>query len=265
MITCEGLAFSWSGRRVVDELSFTVPDGRVLGIVGPNGSGKTTALRLISGALRPEAGRVLLDGQPLDHLSQRMLARRVAVVAQHEMSDAALTVTDTVMLGRIPHRAMLASPTSRDYEVCAHALQQVGIAALAQRSAARISGGEAQRAVIARALAQQADHILLDEPTNHLDLHHQHEVLHLIRDTGATCVVVLHDLNLAARYCDEVLLLDQGRLVASGPPSEVLSTANIEQIYRIPAEVITLASGTIHLILGEDTAAEPATTTARTR
>ncbi|MFV0428796.1 MAG: ABC transporter ATP-binding protein [Arachnia sp.] len=260
MITVEGLVFSRQERRVVDDVTFTVSDGRVLGIVGPNGSGKTTLLRLISGALRPESGRVLLDGQPLAALGQRQAARRLAIVSQQESPDAALTVADTVMLGRIPHRAMLASPSTVDYDICANALNQVGIADLAQRPASQISGGEAQRAVIARALAQQADHILLDEPTNHLDLHHQHEVLGLMRTTGATCIVVLHDLNLASRYCDSILLLDQGRQMAVGDPGEVLVPEHIESVYQVPAEVMTLPSGTVHLILGEDPLPEPATT-----
>lgn len=251
MIDVEGLVFTRQGRLVVDAVSFQVPDGTVCGVVGPNGSGKTTLVRLLYGSLRPDAGRISVDGRPLDTLSRRHIAQQIAVVSQTEHAESALTITDSVMLGRLPHRPMLAAATAEDYRACAEALNRVGIADLATRRAGQVSGGEAQRALIARAVAQHTPHIILDEPTNHLDVRHQHEVLRTVRELGATVVLVLHDLNLAAAYCDRVLLLDRGRAVASGPPGEVLTAANLEGVYQVSVDVFTLASGRPHLVMGE--------------
>lgn len=251
MIQVEGLAFSRQGKRIIEPLSFTISDGSVWGVVGPNGSGKTTLLRLLYGALCPEAGVVRINGRPLGSLARRVIARQVAVVTQNENPESALSIADSVMLGRIPHRRALQAPSVRDYQACADALERVGVAELADRPASQVSGGEAQRALIARAVAQEAEHILLDEPTNHLDIRHQHEVLTTVRELGATVVIVLHDLNLAATYCDTVLLLDGGRSVACGTPTEVLTAAHLEPVYRVSVDVLIRANGRPHLVLGE--------------
>ncbi|WP_051208148.1 ABC transporter ATP-binding protein [Propionicicella superfundia] len=251
MITARGLVFTRRGRPVVDRVDLQVPTGRTLGVVGPNGSGKTTLLRLLYGSLTPIEGTVEIDGRPLARLGRREVSRRLAVVPQSEHAEIALSVADTVLLGRLPHRSWLSAPGADDYEVCAQALNRLGIGDLAERPMSQISGGEAQRALLARAFAQSADHLLLDEPTNHLDVRLQHEVLGTVREMGATVIVVLHDLNLAARYCDQVLLLDGGRTVACGPPPDVLTAHNLEPVYHVPVCVLPLPDGRVHLMLAE--------------
>src|SRR5699024_2533265 len=178
----------------------TAGPGEVVGLIGPNGSGKTTLLRMLYRALTPTAGIVVLDDQPIGDMPSRALARAVAVVVQDSAGDLPLSVTDTVLLGRTPHLRSWQRESGSDIEIAAEALQRVGATYLAHRDFSELSGGEKQRVLIARALAQQATHLLLDEPTNHLDIHYQHEVLRLIRELGVTTILVLHDLNLAARY-----------------------------------------------------------------
>ncbi|MFC6357194.1 ABC transporter ATP-binding protein [Luethyella okanaganae] len=257
MIQASGVVFARRGRVVLDRVDLVAAPGTVVGIIGPNGSGKTTLLRMLFGALVPDAGTVRLDGQELGRLGRRQIARRIAVVAQDPPGDIALNVADTVMLGRLPLRPALALPARGDYAAVAIALNRVGLAGLAERPLSELSGGETQRALIARAIAQEADHVLLDEPTNHLDIRYQHEILALVRTLSATTVIVLHDLNLAARYCDRLLLLDEGRVVASGEPGDVLHPENIEAVYRVPVSRIPLANGSMHLIFSDTASTRP--------
>ncbi|WP_366146403.1 ABC transporter ATP-binding protein [uncultured Pseudokineococcus sp.] len=208
-------------------------DGRVLGLLGPNGSGKTTLLRALYGALVPDRGSVRVDGEDLSALSARQVARRMAVVVQEHGDHVPMLVADAVLLGRTPHHRGLGGRTEADVEAVTEALERVGALHLAGRRVGDLSGGERQRVLIARALAQATPHLLLDEPTNHLDVRYQHELLHLLRGLGATVVVVLHDLALAARYCDDALLLHQGRVAAVGGASDVLVPEVLEDVYRM--------------------------------
>ncbi|GAB3429419.1 ABC transporter ATP-binding protein [Actinophytocola sediminis] len=243
MITAEGVSFTYGRALVLDEVQLTVEPGQVVGLIGPNGSGKTTLLRTLYAALSPRAGLVTLDETPIGELRARELARRLSVVAQEGAGELPLTVADIVLLGRAPHLTTFQRPGGEDHRIAAAALARVGVRQLADRVFAGLSGGEKQRVLIARALAQQADHLLLDEPTNHLDIRYQHEVLHLVRHLGVTTVVVLHDLNLAARYCDELVLLDAGRVAATGTPDEVLTPAVLEPVYGIGVQRIATDDG----------------------
>ncbi|MGA5098385.1 ABC transporter ATP-binding protein [Streptomyces lavendulocolor] len=222
---------------LLDGVSINPPPGAMTGLLGPNGSGKSTLLRLLCGVTAPAAGAVTLDGRPLDQLRRRDVARRVAVVEQQADTLVELTVADVVRLGRIPHRRAWAPPAEHDDRAVRDALERTGLADRADRPWHTLSGGERQRAQIARALAQEPRELLLDEPTNHLDIQHQHDLLHLVRTLPVTSVVALHDLNLAAMYCDHVVVLRRGRVVAAGTPGEVLTEALIADVYGVRAVV----------------------------
>ena len=263
MIDASELSWSYGPTRVLESVSLAARRGRVLGIVGPNGSGKTTLLRLLYGALRSPTGAVTVEGHPLRDLSARETARRMAVVVQENDAGSAMTVAETVLLGRGPHLTTFQRTGRHDREVAAAALHRVGATHLADRPLTALSGGERQRVLIARALTQQPTHLLLDEPTNHLDIRFQHEVLSLVaglaQDLRTTTVVVLHDLNLAARYCDDVVLLDGAGVAAAGPARAVLTPELLEPVYRIGVRSLELG-GHLHLIFQPDDPIEEAST-----
>jgi iron complex transport system ATP-binding protein len=233
VIAASDISFAYGGTAVLSGVELLAREGEVVGLIGPNGSGKTTLLGILYAALQPRAGLVAVDDVPLESLSPLDVARRIAVVAQEAPPELPLTVGEMVLLGRMPHRSVFEGYADEDYRLAAAALTRVGARELARRSFSQLSGGEKQRVLIARAIAQQGDHLLLDEPTNHLDIRHQHGVLELVRGLGVTTIVVLHDLNLAARYCDRLLLLRDGEIVASGPPEDVLTPEVLEPIYGV--------------------------------
>jgi len=243
VIEGRGLTFSYGATTVVRDVDVRVETGRVLGLLGPNGSGKTTVVRMLSGTAKPRRGEVRLDGTPLRSLSHRDIARQIAVVLQESTGDLPMTAADMVMLGRTPHQATFGRNTRIDHRIAAAALRQVGARHLADRIFAGLSGGEKQRVLIARALAQEPTHLMLDEPTNHLDIRFQHELLDTVRGLGITTVVVLHDINLAARYCDDVLILHHGEVVAHGPCADVLITPLLEQVYGVGVERLETSRG----------------------
>ncbi|MEV1024885.1 ABC transporter ATP-binding protein [Streptomyces sp. NPDC050264] len=230
---------SWSpgGALVLDGVGLTPRAGTVTGVLGPNGSGKSTLLRLLAGVLAPAAGIVTLDGDPLSAVPRKVAARRIALVHQQADTQVELTVADIVRLGRIPHRRAWAPASAADEEAVRAALERSGLTSRAQRLWHTLSGGERQRVQIARALAQEPRELLLDEPTNHLDIQHQLDLLDLISGLELTCVVALHDLNLAATYCDQVVVLRRGRVVAAGEPGAVLTEDLIADVYGVRAEI----------------------------
>ncbi|WP_171109391.1 MULTISPECIES: ABC transporter ATP-binding protein [unclassified Streptomyces] len=225
------------GRPLVDQVSLTVPAGEVVGLVGPNGAGKSTLLRTVYRALRPTSGRVLLDGTDVWRMPGKRLARHLAAVLQEHAGDFELTVYEVVAMGRTPHKRPFAGDDADDRAIVTAALTELDVADLADAPFDRLSGGEKQRVLIARALAQQAGTMVLDEPTNHLDLRHQLDALRLVRRLGVTAVVALHDLNLAASFCDRLCVMQAGRLVAHGAPRDVLTPALLAGVYRVEADV----------------------------
>jgi len=243
MIEGQGLTFAYGATTVVRNIDVRAETGRVLGLLGPNGSGKTTVVRMLSGTAAPRRGEVRLDGTPLRSLTHRDIARQIAVVLQESAGDLPMTASDMVMLGRAPHQATFARNSRTDHQIAAAALRQVGARHLADRVFTGLSGGEKQRILIARALAQQPTHLMLDEPTNHLDIRFQHELLDTVRGLAITTVVVLHDINLAARYCDDVVVLDHGSVVAHGPRDEVLTAPLLEQVYGVGVERLETSHG----------------------
>ncbi|WPO74230.1 ABC transporter ATP-binding protein [Streptomyces sp. KN37] len=225
------------GRLVVDGVSLAPPPGTTVGLLGPNGSGKSTLLRILAGVLAPASGVVILDGHPLPDTPRRTVARRIAVVEQHATTQTELTVRDVVRLGRIPHRRAWSAPTPHDERAVREALARTGLTDRAAQSWHTLSGGERQRVQIARALAQEPRELLLDEPTNHLDIQHQLDLLSLVAELPVTSVIALHDLNLAAMFCDHVLILKDGTAYAAGTPTEVITEELIAEVYGVRAVV----------------------------
>lgn len=248
MLEVNDLHFSYGKKEVLNGVSMQVPDHEIVGLIGTNGSGKTTLLRCLYAALRPRSGSVTLDGKDIYSLSRRLLAKQIAVVVQENASDMPLTVADSVLLGRSPHLGAFGSPDENDLEIATQALQDVGALELAKRSFGNLSGGEKQRVLIARAIAASCPYLLMDEPTNHLDIHYQHEVLNLVNRLHQTTVIVMHDLNLAAQYCDRLVLLDQGKVRAEGTPPEVLRPEILEPVYGVKIQRIENEQGQIQLL-----------------
>ncbi|WP_424974307.1 ABC transporter ATP-binding protein [Dinoroseobacter sp. S124A] len=230
---------SWAPRRadplLVHPTSFHVPAGDVLGVVGPNGAGKSTLLRMIYRFQRPATGRIRVGGADLWEISPREAARKVAAVLQEHASSFGLTVREVVALGRTPFRSGLARTGAQDAEKVEAALAQLHLTGLAERDLATLSGGERQRVMVARALAQEPQVLVLDEPTNHLDIRHQLEVLALIRNLDLTIIVSLHDLNMAAEICDQILLLEAGWTRGFGTPDQVLTETAVSHAFRVEA------------------------------
>ncbi|MEU6061248.1 ABC transporter ATP-binding protein [Streptomyces sp. NPDC047097] len=236
-LTATGVRYAIGGRTVLDGVDVSAAPGETVGLVGPNGSGKTTFLRCVYGTVRPSAGRVELDGVDAAGLTVRQRARRIAVVAQDAGVAAGLTVREVTAMGRGPHKRFWEQDGPDDLRRVERALAEVDAGHLADRAFTELSGGERQRVLIARALVQDPGLLALDEPTNHLDVRHQLEILSLVRRLGTTNVLVLHDLNLAAAYCDRLHVLDGGRVVASGTPAEVVTAGLLAEVYGVPARV----------------------------
>ena len=243
------LSVDIAGQRIITDVSLTAGDGQFTGLLGPNGSGKSTILKTVYRVHRPAAGRLVLDGTDLLALSARDAARRIAVVAQETTSEFDFTVREMVMIGRTPYKRAFGAATEADHAAVEQAIERVGCGHLTSRSFNTLSGGEKQLVLVARALAQGADHLILDEPTNHLDVRHQIEILEVVAGLGATVLAALHDLSLAALFCDPVYILAAGRMAAGGPPSAVLTEQTIRRAYGADVLVIPHPdTGEPHLI-----------------
>lgn len=243
MIELRSLTVLLGGKTVVDRVDATVADGEWLALIGPNGAGKTTLLRAIA-RLVPFDGEIELAGRSLGELSRGELARLVAVVPQDPSTPPWMTVAEYVLLGRTPHLGPLAKEGAHDRDAAARALGRLDLLPFAGRRLGTLSGGEKQRVVVARALAQEAPVVLLDEPTAALDIGHQQQALELLdglrEESGLTLVAAMHDLTLAAQYADRMLLLDAGRVVADGAPGDVLTEAAIAEHYGAAIDVVSV-------------------------
>jgi len=256
----EGVAFAYplpDGRRrdVLRSVDLSLARGDLVALVGTNGSGKTTLLRLLTGLLRPDAGVVRFEGRPVAAWRRVDLARRVAVLPQQLDLPVGFRVAELVGMGRAPHARRLFASTEADERAVARALVDAGALELADRFAEELSGGERQRLLVAMALAQEPDLLLLDEPTLHLDLAHQVALLGAIRrlrgQRGLTVLAVLHDLNLAAAFAPRVAILDEGRVVADGPPAEVLTPDLVRRVFGVHVDEARTPDGRRHLALRE--------------
>lgn len=236
-ITATGVSWSVKNNRLLDTVDLDAHAGELVGLLGPNGSGKTTLLRLLAGLRQPQSGTVRYDAIDLRQQRRRDIARRLAVVEQDTYAHTDLTVRQVVEIGRTPFRGRFEALTAVDQQIIDTALDQVGMVDKQYRNWHTLSGGEKQRAQLARALAQQPREVLLDEPTNHLDIRHQLELLDLLRSLDATCVIALHDLNLAARYCDHLVVLHRGHVAAAGTPAAILTADLLRSVYEVDAVI----------------------------
>jgi iron complex transport system ATP-binding protein len=248
LLRATGVTFGYPGRDVLRDVSFALRAGELCALCGPNGAGKSTLLRLLLGLHTPGAGQVELGGAPLASLTRREIARRAALLPQESPVELPLTVREVVALGRLPHLGRFEAERAEDGEAVARALEATDTAALADRPLTELSGGERHRAHLARALAQGAAVLLLDEPVAGLDLVHQLRALELLRATvdggpGRGAIVALHDLSLAARYCDRILLLEGGALRADAAPAQVLTPETLARVFGVRAEIRADAAG----------------------
>ncbi|MFC4604334.1 ABC transporter ATP-binding protein [Rhodococcus kronopolitis] len=241
-LVAENLTVGYGDRVIVDGLDLEIPAGVVTTVIGPNGCGKSTLLRTLGRLLKPKSGRVLLDGKAISSLKTKDVARTLGMLPQAPVAPEGLTVADLVARGRHPHQSWLRQWSSDDETEVARALALTGVSELADRPVDQLSGGQRQRAWISMSLAQGTDILLLDEPTTYLDLAHSIEVLDLVdrlhEEMGRTVVMVLHDLNLAARYSDHLIVMKEGAIVASGTPSEVISPELLLDVFDLDARVI---------------------------
>jgi iron complex transport system ATP-binding protein len=240
LVEAEGLGFSYGPRAILEEVALAIRPGELVALCGPNGAGKSTLLRLLLGLLAPSAGQVRLAGAPVATLSRRQIARRAALLPQDAPVDLPLTVREVVALGRLPHLDRFQPEGTADAEAVERALEATDTAALSARPVAELSGGERQRVHLARAIAQEAPLLLLDEPIAGLDLAHQLQALDLLRaivDKGRGALVALHDLSLAARRCDRMIFLADGKIRADDTPAVVLTPETLAQVFGVRAEV----------------------------
>lgn len=238
----DDVTLGYEGRTVAEHLGVTIPDHSFTVIVGPNACGKTTLLRALARMLKPQRGKVYLDGESITSLPTKRVARHLGLLPQSTVTPAGITVADLVTRGRYPHQSLLRQYSSQDATVVAESMSATGVAELSDRVVDELSGGQRQRVWLAMALAQQTELLLLDEPTTFLDIAHQLDVLDLCaslhREQGRTLVAVLHDLNHAARYATHMIAMRDGQLVASGTPDEVVTAQNVETIFELLCRVI---------------------------
>lgn len=233
------LGYSYKEKKVLDSISLSVGKGEILGILGPNGCGKSTLLKNLNRNLTPEHGCVLVEDDDISGMKKKDIAKKVAVVPQSNEIRFAFTVKEIVEMGRMPFQESLRGPTSEDERIVAEAMEQTGITAMADRHINTMSGGERQRVIIARAIAQTPDIMLMDEPTLHLDINMQFEVLDLVKELSAkrnlTVVIVSHDLPMVARYCDRMILIHEHNIFAMGKPEDILTEENMRTVFNIDA------------------------------
>ncbi len=239
-VDLQDISTSYDGRHVLEKINFHVDEGDFLGVIGPNGSGKTTLLRTIGGVLKPDGGVINLDGFDIHRLSRREVAKSMAAVAQETNINFAFTAFEIVLMGRAPHVTRFKTEGEDDLVIAEEAMKKTETWHLADRPIIELSGGEKQRVVIAQALAQKPRLFLLDEPTAHLDIHHQLQILNLIKAQnkgGLAVIAVFHDLNLASRFSDSLVLLDEGQVHTIGSPDEVLTAQNVKEVFKVDAHV----------------------------
>ncbi|MDR1029547.1 MAG: ABC transporter ATP-binding protein [Treponema sp.] len=252
-ITCEPISVVLGGNEILRSVSLDTADKKCIGIIGPNGSGKTTLLKCIYRVLKPDRGAVFLDGTDMRTLPVKETAKNMGVVSQHNYYHFDFTVREIVLMGRSPHKKQMERDNPEDFRIVDEALKTVEMESFGDRRFSTLSGGEQQRIILARALAQQTKCLILDEPTNHLDVKHQFQLLKLLKKLDLTVIAALHDLNLAVSYCDYIYVLKAGVLKGSGTAKELLTPEFLREIYEVDTKIIEDAeSGKIHILFYKD-------------
>jgi iron complex transport system ATP-binding protein len=237
MIDVSNVSVSIGKKPIVKKASIHIDDGELVGLIGPNGSGKSTLLKAIYRTLEYQGGMISIDGKLIDDMTLKESALKTAVVSQHNYYNFDFTVQDVVMMGRTPHKSSMEMDNMDDLKIAYDSLQKVNMFFMKDRKFSSLSGGEQQRIILARALTQQTPCLILDEPTNHLDIKYQLESLDVVKSLGATVLCALHDMNLAAQYCDRIYLLYNGEIAAEGTPEEVITEENILKYYGVKSSV----------------------------
>ncbi len=252
MLTAENLTFGYTkGKPLLENVSLVVPRGRVLGILGPNGAGKSTLLRLLNRRYRPWEGEIRLDDSPLTQFSIQELARRMAVVPQNPAASFDFTVEELVAMGRRPHHGLTGALSREDRNIAEEAIERTGLQRLRKRPVTLLSGGETQLAFVARALAQQAETMLLDEATASLDIKHSSEILSIIRrrvtEEGLTVAAVVHDVNVALSFCDEIVFLSRGGTMGPDKPEVMVNTNTLQEVYGVASDRVAVYEKPLHV------------------
>lgn len=247
-LSTENIRLSYGAQEILKGVSINGNTGEFIGIIGLNGSGKSTLLKCIYRILKPHAGQVFLDGEELSGISIRNSAKKMAVVAQHNYYNFDFSVMEVVLMGRAPHKKTMERDNAKDFQIAQKALETVEMEGFANRSFSTLSGGEQQRVILARALAQQTPCLILDEPTNHLDITHQIQLMKIVKNLKVTVISAVHDLNIAAMFCDRLYVLQDGEIVGQGTPQEVLTAEFIKKIYRVETEIVYDSAGQLHVL-----------------
>lgn len=235
-------------NQILKGVSIDSKSREFIGIIGPNGSGKSTLLKCIYRTLKPNNGCIMLGRQDISKMNVKESAKKLAVVAQHNYYNFDFSVGEVVLMGRSPHKKSLEPDNSEDYDIVNESLEKVGMLGFKNRSFSTLSGGEQQRVILARALAQQTPCLILDEPTNHLDIKYQLSLLNIVKSLNLTVISAIHDLNIAAMYCDRLFVMKNGQIVGSGIPQEVLTKEFIKEIYDIDVEIVYDSKGDMHIL-----------------
>lgn len=248
VIEAKDIQVAFGDAEILKGVFINVEKKHFVGIIGPNGSGKSTLLKCVYRTLKPQCGAVFLDGMQLDTMRPKESAKKLAVVAQHNYYNFEFSVQEVVLMGRSPHKRAMERDNAEDYAIVEEALRKVGMEKFKDRSFSTLSGGEQQRVILARALAQKTPCLVLDEPTNHLDITHQLQLLRIVKNLEVTVISAIHDLNIAAAFCDRLYVMQAGKIVGQGTPQEVLNRDFIREIYHVETEIVTDSRGQMHIL-----------------
>ncbi|EMB23160.1 hypothetical protein HMPREF9727_02349 [Treponema denticola MYR-T] len=238
VLDISSLSFNFGSKNILVDIDLSIKNNGIVGIIGPNGSGKSTLLKCIYRVLKPKTGTIFIDGKNINDYQFKETAKKMAVVAQHNDTHFDFNVLEMVLIGRSPHKKFMERDSAEDIELAYKALEQVNMKDFADRNFSSLSGGEKQRIILARALVQNTDCLILDEPTNHLDIKHQLHFMSLAKDLKITVISAIHDLNIAAMYCDKIYALKEGQIIASGSVDEVITEEVIKTLYDVEAKII---------------------------
>ena len=238
VLDISSLSFNFGSKNILADIDLSIKDNGIVGIIGPNGSGKSTLLKCIYRVLKPKTGTIFIDGKNINDYQFKETAKKMAVVAQHNDTHFDFNVLEMVLIGRSPHKKFMERDSAEDIELAYKSLEQVNMKDFADRNFSSLSGGEKQRIILARALVQNTDCLILDEPTNHLDIKHQLHFMSLAKDLKITVISAIHDLNIAAMYCNKIYALKGGQIIAAGSVNEVITEEVIKTLYDVEAKII---------------------------